>query len=334
MEEFISTSKLIAATEKEIGVAGMPDLCLSRHKLLRWQKDGLLPEQQTCGAGPGKRQESLWHKNCVERLLVIIGGVKEKRLNRKDAELALIANGFGVRGDILRKHFLAMIKQMTAELQKQQRTKCKDLVDQADKVERSTKDRMSTHGVLVKEIFAGSHLGYRNLYIEAEHFKAIAELANFFRPEALQEMIEKSEPEQLELAYQNPSVIFCSLLMTSIVNLMCGRTKGFSMPGITDNDLLAQAFINFAPKPNGKLRRKKPYPYSEELVRYNMHMTAMIFYLMFNQNKTEFSRLITNALNEVLISPEFKIPESFKYMLNIRELEESDALFGLFSMPK
>ncbi|WP_143074336.1 hypothetical protein [Nitrosomonas sp. Nm166] len=333
MEIFITTSELIEESEKIIGTAGMRDVPINYNKLLRWQQKGLLPRQRLCGAGPGERQESLWGKSCIGRLQVIAGCVKGKRLNCKAAEQALIATGFWIRGDLLKKHLLAACKKMSADLEKQQRVDSPDPTDRAANLERSTRDRMSAHGEFVKAIFAICRLGYTDLNEEEEHFKSLAALASFFRPKVLRDLIENSQPEQLEIAYQSPAVISFAALIASLFDLICGQSKELPITGLADNAIINSLLNMLMPKPSGKLRRKKPYPYSKEMVQYNAHLTAIIFYLVYCEYKDLLLPLIPLLVAEALNKQELVVPENIKDMLNSK-LEEPNALFNLPSMSK
>ncbi|AKH38460.1 MULTISPECIES: hypothetical protein [Nitrosomonas] len=333
MKTLLTTSELIKEAERLMEVEEMPGVQLSHGKLLRWQRDGLLPRQQTRGAGPGERKESLWEKSCIERLQLIAGYIKEERLNRKAAEQALIAAGVGVRGDLLRKHLLALSKQMAADLNKQERGHNLESVDRADKVERSTSQRMSTHGELVKAIFTACNLGYKGLSQEAECFKSIAELASFFQPDALRKLIENSKPDQLEQIYENPLVVFFANLGTSFFLLVGGSNKELPMLGVADDILITRLIDTLAPRPSGKLRRKKPYPFTEDKLRYYTHLVMVLFYLVYLQHGQALLPHIKQVINDMLDWPEFAIPENFKKILN-SATEELNALFDMPSMPQ
>jgi hypothetical protein len=333
MEIFITTSELVEKAEKLIGATEMSAAQINYNKLLRWQREGLLPKQRSSGTGPGRRQESLWDRSCIERLQIIVGCVKGERLNRKTAEHALIGAGYGVHGELLKKHLLAACKQMSTDLEKQQRSESLDRTDQAANLERSTSDRMSAHGEFIKTIFATCRLGYTNLNEEEERFKSLANIANFFRPDALQELIEHKQPEQLELAYRNSLVVSFAVLIASLFDVVYGQSKELAITGLVDKAILTNLLDMFAPRPSGKLRRKKPYPYSKEMVRYNAHLTATIFFLVYCQYKEILLPLIPLVVGEILSDLKISPPDHIKNILNSK-LEDPDALFNLPSMPK
>ncbi|SFM87056.1 hypothetical protein [Nitrosomonas communis] len=333
MEALLTTSELIKQTEKRLKGIGRPGMHLSCSRLLRWQREGLLPEQQGCGQGPGKRDESLWEKSCVERLQVIFGCIKKERLNYEAAEHALIASGLGVRGDVLRKRLLLLAKQMAADLNKQERAKDWEPIERADKVERATNQRMSTHGELVKAIFTACNLGYRGLNKEAQHFKSIAELASFFQPDALRKLIKNGPPDQLQQIYENPIVVFLANLSASFFLLVGGGSKGLPILGVADNALIASLIDTLAPNPSGKLRRKKPYPFMEDKLRSYTHLLMILFYLVYLQHGKALLPHLKQTISDLLDWPEFAIPENFKKILN-SATEELDALFNMPSMPQ
>lgn len=333
MEIFITTSELLEKAEKLIGIPKMSAAQINYNKLLRWQREGLLPRQKSSGTGPGKRQESLWDRSCIERLQIIVGCVKGERLNRKTAENALISAGFGVQGELLKKHLLAACKQMSTDLEKQQRSESSDRTDQAANLERSTSDRMSAHGELVKAIFASCRLGYTGLSEEEECLKSFAVLASLFRPDALQELIDHHQPEQLELAYRNPLVITFAAFIAWLFDLMYGKSTEIQILTVVDNAILNSMFNMFKPKPDGKLRRKKPYPYLKERVQYNAHLAATLIYLVYGQYKEKLLPLIPFVVSEIMNVQKILPPDFIKNILNSK-LEDPDALFDLPSMPK
>jgi hypothetical protein len=257
MKMFITTSELLEETEKLRIAAGESATRISHEKLLRWQREGLLPKQKLSGSGPGGRQESLWEKNCIERIQVIAGCVKGERLNRKTAEHALIARGFWIRGDLLKQHLLAACERISIELEKQQRVYCPDPTDQAANLERSTHDRMSAHDKSLKTVFATCRLGYTELHEEEVNSKSLVDLASFFRPEKLMDLIENCQPEQLEMTYQNPVVVSFAVFITTLFDLMYGQGKELPISNSADNADLTDLLNMLIPKPSGKLRRKK-----------------------------------------------------------------------------
>ncbi|WP_143074339.1 hypothetical protein [Nitrosomonas sp. Nm166] len=311
----------------------MPGIQLNHGKLLRWQRDGLLPRQHTCGTGPGQRQESLWDRSCIERLKIISSCVKAERLNRRVAEFALIAAHLGIQGDLLKKHLLAACDEMVTTLSRQQRGQSTDPVDRAENLERSTRDRMSAHGELVKDIFAYCRLGYTNLSNETERFKSLVALSSFFQPGVLRELIEGSSAEELELAYQNPIVVFFAHLIASLFDLLTGRNSDLPLPGLHDHPIARQMLEKFSPKLLKRLRRKKPYPYSKDKAQYYAHLTAVIFYLVYSQHKEAFYPLFRQVAQEILDGPEFGFPNLIKNIVN-SDSEEKSALFSLSSLPK
>lgn len=335
MEILLTTSELIDEAEKMIGTsAGMSSARINYTKLLRWQREGLLPKQRPSSAGPGERQESLWNGSCIGQLQVIAGCVKGERLNRTMAEQALIAAGYWIRGDLLKRHLVAACKKMSVELKKQQRNENPDPTDQAANLERSTSDRMSAHGELVKDIFAACRLGYMSLSEEAEYLKSFATIgSSYFQPNALYESIESKTPEELEFTYQNPLIISFAAFINSLFDLIYGKNKELPILGLDGNAIIAKVLNMLAPMQDGKLRRKKPYPYSTERARYNAHLTATILYLVYCQNQEKFPALILQAIGEIQINKEFVIPENIKDMLNSK-LGEPNGLFNLPSMPK
>lgn len=333
METLITTSELIDETKKLIGKTGLPVNYINYAKLLRWKEAGLLPEQKPCSAGPGKRQESLWDKSCIERLQIIAGCVKGQRLNRKNAECALIAAGLGVQGYVLKKHFLKICQQMSNDLERRQRNDSSDVVDQASNLERSTRDRMLAHSELVKTIFASCCLGYTGLNKEEEHFKSLARLASLFRPDVLHELVKNANSELLERAYQNSNRVCSESLIQGIFDLICGQSKKLGIPSFDDNPVMAGILKEFAPKPSGKLRRKKPYPYSKDKMQYYSHLTVTLFYLVCGKRKKEFQKMLMQSILEILMWRKLAVPDDIKNLLS-SEQEKLNALFSLPSMSK
>ena len=80
-----------------------------------------------------------------------------------------------------------------------------------------------------------------------------------------------------------------------------------------------------APKPDGKLRRKKLYPYSKQKARYNAHIVATIMYLVLCQNKEILLPLIPFIVMEMLNNKELEVPENLKNILNT-ELEKTECI--------
>ncbi len=337
METLITTSELIEETKKLIGKAGIPVSHINCDKLLLWKREGLLPEPKRCSAGPGKRQPSLWDRSCIDRLQIIANCVKKKRLSRKTAEQALIAAGFLIKGNLLKKHLIEACEQMSVELKKQQRGESTDVVDRASNLERSTRDRMSAHDELVKLIFTSCRLGYTDLSVEKEKkeksFKSIAALASFFRPDALQELIKNSHSKQFEEAYQNSDMVCSESLIAGVFDLMYGQINKTHIPGLVDNPYIDSLLKKLEPKPSGKLRSGKSHPYSKDKVQYYAHLIATLCYLVYNKQKEEFQTLFMQSIIEILMWSKLSVPENIKNLLN-SEQEEMNALFNLPSMQK
>lgn len=330
---FITTTELLEETEKLRIAAGESATQISHEKLLRWQREGLLPKQKLSGLGPGGRQESLWEKNCIERLQIIAGCVKGERLNRKTAEHALIARGFWIRGDLLKQHLLTACERMSIELEKQQRVYCPDPTDRAANLERSTHDRMSAHEKSLKTIFANCLLGYTGLHKVDENPKSLAVLSSFFRPEVLLDLIENCQPEQLEMTHQNPIVVSFAAFITTLFEQLYGQSKELSISNFADNADLNGLLNMLMPKPFGELRRKKPYPYSNEMVQYNAHLTATIIYLVYSEYKNQLLPLFPLLINEIFNKQKLVVSENIHDLLD-NKLQDPNVFFNLPPLSK
>lgn len=341
MEELLTTSKLLEEVNKNLITSGIiSDINYS--KLLRWQREGLLPEQKASGTGPGERQESYWDKSCIGRLKIIAAHIKTERLNYKNAECALIAAGFVIEGNLLEIHLLEQCTEMARLLDKWERNKSHDPVDQAASIERSTSDRMSAHGGLVKAIFSACNLGYKGLSAEAERFQSLSYLGSYFQPQVLQDLINSSSHKQLEVAFDNRNLITSTDSLVWVFDLLYGRSNVLPMPSWQETlfliSPLSREIFNriiriFSPKPFGKLRRKKPYPYVERKIRYMAQLISVLFYLVYSHHKEEIDLLMVKGINEIINSPELGLPDFIKKNIKL-ELDNISAYINLPALPQ
>lgn len=341
MEELLTTSKLLEEVNKHLITSGITS-DINHSKLLRWQRAGLLPEQKASGAGPGERQESYWDKSCIDRLKIIATHIKTERLNYKNAEYALIATGFVIDGNLLKIHLLEQCTEMARLLDKWERNKNQDSVDQAVSIERSTSDRMSAHGKLVKAIFTACNLGYKGLTVEAVSFQSLAHLGSYFQPHVLHDLISNSSHKQLEMAFENRNLITSTDSIVSVFGLIYGQSKELTISSWQEALFLIFPFSKgifrriiriLSPKPLGKLRRKKPYPYVERKICYMAQLTSALFCLVYNYHKEEIDLLMAKGINEIINSPELGLPDLIKKKIQL-EPENISAYINLPSLPQ
>lgn len=295
-------------------VAGFrPDDPVSAAQLKRWVSAGLLPRPQAGKSrGRGQGVPQYWQRECIDRIAVIVASYREQKPNLDEAGRRLFAQGFMLRGDLIRSYLEDIPAQLEKNLSRQ-RSFMKTGISPSTKAERLKESVKRRHeqdqpqegapsGWL--DALAEVVIGTANLTVAESPYQ---QLGCFLSPSALTEAFQRVNDETLESLFLKSQDEFGPLgfATRSITNML--REHGWS--GALD------PMVPTTRSPNERYQ-----------LIFEFRRSALLWAVLLHVHGQRFASALQNVINR-------QLGELFVNIIPLNQLEPTDDSSDVPTMP-
>jgi hypothetical protein len=208
---------------------------VSQSQLKRWVKAGLLPPPQAGKSrGRGQGIPQYWDKTCIDRIKIIVASFREQKPNLDEAGRRLFAQGFVLRGDIIRSYLEEIPTRVENHLNRQRsfmKTRL-SINSKAERLKESVKRRHGKDQPRSQENSSDWIDALAEVVVDlanlSESDNPRQQLGHFLSPNKLRESFKAVNDETLETLFPKTQDEFGSLgfVTRSITNMF--REHGWS----------------------------------------------------------------------------------------------------------